>query len=104
MVARIKMNDTVAVISGKDKGKKGAVIAILSKKGKVLVKNVAIVTKHVKPTKKGEVGSIRKEESFIHISNVMPICSACKKACRVNAKLLDNGKKTRICNFCKEIF
>lgn len=104
MIARIKKNDIVQVISGKNKGKEGSVIAILPKKGKVMVKGVAIATHHVKPRRVGERGGIRKEESFISISQLMPVCSSCKKPSRVNVKQLDTGKSARICNRCKEIF
>ena len=104
MVARVRKDDTVMVLSGKDKGKQGSVIAILPKKGKVMVKDVAVMTKHVKARKAGEIAGIRKEESFIDLSNVMPVCSSCKKACRVNSKSLDSGKKVRMCNRCEETF
>lgn len=104
MVARVKKDDMVMVLSGKDKGKQGSVIAILPKKGKVMVKEVAVMTKHVKARKAGEISGIRKEESFIDLSNVMPVCSSCKKACRVNSKSLDSGKRIRVCNRCKETF
>ncbi len=104
MVARIRKDDMVMVLSGKDKGKQGSVIAILPKKGKVIVKDVAVMTKHVKARKAGEIAGIRKEEGFIDLSNVMPVCSSCKKACRVNSKTLDSGKKVRMCNRCEETF
>jgi large subunit ribosomal protein L24 len=104
MIARIKKNDIVHVLSGKNKGKQGAVIAILPKKGQVMVKDVAFVTHHVKSRGAGEAGGIRKEESFIDMSRVMPICSSCKKPSRINATVLDTGKKARACNRCKEIF
>ena len=104
MIGRVKKNDTVLILSGKDKEKKGEVIAIPKKKGKILVKGIALVTRHVKARKAGEFSGIRKEESFINLSNVIPICTSCKKPCRINSKLLDTGKKVRICNRCKEIF
>ncbi len=101
---RVKKNDMVSVVSGKDKGKQGPVIAILPKKGKVMVQGVGIITKHHKARKAGDTGGIKKEESFINIVKVMPICIACKKACRVNTKKLEKGKNVRVCNRCKEIF
>ena len=104
MVARIKKNDTVVVLSGKDKNKQGAIIEILPKKGKVKVKDVAVITRHVKARSATQAGGIKKEESFIDIARVMPICGSCKKACRVNATALDNGKRTRTCNRCKAAF
>jgi large subunit ribosomal protein L24 len=66
----IKKNDTVVVITGKDKGKKGIVIEVLHKKGKVMVKGVAVHTKHAKARKQGETSSIKKQEGYIDVSNV----------------------------------
>ncbi len=104
MVARIKKNDTVLVLSGKDKGKQGAVIKSAPKKGLILVKDVAIMTRHVKAKRAGEVGGIKKEEAYINAAKVMPICTACNKPTRVNVKMLETGKRARMCNRCKEIF
>lgn len=104
MVARIKKNDTVVVLTGKDKGKTGSVIEILPKKGKVVVKGVAVITRHVKARKQGDVPGIKKEESYIDEAKVMPVCTACQKPCRVNSKLLENNKRARVCGRCKEIF
>lgn len=104
MVARIKKNDSVVVLSGKDKGKKGSVLAISPKTGKVLVKDVAVATRHVKAKKQGDVAGIRKEESFIDITRVMPVCTSCNKPCRVGSKALEDGKRVRVCVRCKEIF
>ncbi len=104
MVARIKKNDTVKVISGRDKGKTGAVIQVNPQKGTALVEGVCLVTKHVKPRRTGEQGSIKKEESRIALSKIMPLCTACKKPSRISSKVLETGKKMRICNRCKETF
>ncbi|MEX0849508.1 MAG: 50S ribosomal protein L24 [Candidatus Dependentiae bacterium] len=73
MNSRIKKGDSVYVLTGKDKGKTGSVIAILPKKGKVMVKDVAVVTRHVKARKQGDIPGIKKEERYIDISNVMPV-------------------------------
>lgn len=100
----IKKSDTVQVISGKDKGKQGAILAISRKKGKVMVKGVAIVSKHTKPRKQGEVGGIKERESFIHISKVQPVCSSCNKPTRVGAKMIEGDKRARMCIRCKELF
>lgn len=104
MVARIKKNDTVGVISGKNKGKVGVVIDILPKIGKVMVKGVNVVTKHAKARRSGENSGIKSVEAALPLEKVMPICPSCKKACRVQATTLDNGKLSRICNKCKENF
>lgn len=104
MVARIKKNDTVVVLSGKDKGKKGTVIEVVPKKDKVMVKDVAVVTRHVKARKQGDVAGIKKEERYIKLSMVMPICSSCKTPCRVNTKVIEDNNRVRACNRCEEIF
>jgi large subunit ribosomal protein L24 len=103
MVARIRKNDTVAVLTGKDKNKQGVVLEILSDKNKVLVKNIAIITRHAKARKQGDVSEIKKQESYIDLSNVMLVCNTCRKPSRVNSKLLDTGKRTRVCNRCEQI-
>lgn len=103
-MARIKRDDTVMVISGRDKGKTGTIIEVLPKKKKALVKGIAMVTKHAKPRRQGETGGIKKKESFVWLSILMPICGACGKPCRINIKQLNEGKRVRICNRCKEVF
>ena len=104
MISRIKKNDVVQVLSGKDKGKQGVVTTVLPRESKVLVQNVGVVTKHVKARKAGDIAGIRKEETFIDMAKVMPICSSCKKPSRINSRLLDTGKRVRACNRCEEIF
>lgn len=93
---RIKKNDTVVVITGKDKGKTGPVIEIDRTLNKVKVKGVAVVTRHKRPRRQGEKGGILQEESFIHASNVMLLCPSTKKPCRVGYALGADGKKVRI--------
>ncbi|MFC1894941.1 50S ribosomal protein L24 [Candidatus Dependentiae bacterium] len=105
MLSRIKKNDLVLVISGKDKGKQGSVIDLDKKYDKALVKDIAIVTKHIKAKKSGEKSRISKEESYIPLCKVMPICPSCKKPCKMQVKFLEDGKdKIRICHRCKEAF
>ncbi len=102
MIARIKKNDTVVVLAGKDKGRQGTVIEILPQKDKIMVKGVRVLTKHVKARKQGDVAGIKKQEGYLKISQVMPVCPSCKKPCRIGAKLVDN-KSVRVCHRCKEI-
>ena len=104
MLGRIKKNDSVVVISGRDKGKQGQVIKVDAKKNLVLVKDIGVLTKHVKARRSGEKSRITKEESFINASKVQPMCPSCKKPCRTQVRLLKEGKKTRICHLCKEAF
>lgn len=99
---RIKVNDTVLVITGKDKGKKGTVIELISDKNLVKVKGIAIATKHRKARRQGETSAIKKEESYINLSNVMLISPIDSKPSRVNFKTLEDGTKVRVCNRTKE--
>ena len=100
---RIKKNDTVLVLSGKDKGKKGEVLAVFPKHDEVRVKGVALATKHVKARQQGAVSAIKHEEALIPACKVMPVCPACKKACRFGTKRLESGEAVRVCCSCKEV-
>lgn len=96
--------DTVMVISGKDKGKTGEVLAVYPKKGKVLVKGMNIVSKSEKPSKKNPQGGIIKKEAPIFGSKVMLYCNKCNKVTRISHKILDDGTKVRVCKKCGETF
>ncbi len=102
MLSRIKKNDLVAVISGKDKGKQGRIIAIDPKDRLIKVKDIALVTRHKKARSQDEKGGIMQEEGFIPVSKVMPVCGSCKKACRVRVKFLEDAKSVRVCHRCAE--
>lgn len=104
MLSRVKKDDLVRVITGKNVGNQGVVISVDRKKDRVKVKNIAMVTRHAKPRKQGEKGGIVKEEGFIHVSKVMPICSSCKKPCRMRIKVVGDNKKARSCHRCREVF
>lgn len=103
MLRHVKKNDTVMVLSGRDKGKKGTVIEVAPKKDKVLVSGVCLVTRHIKARRQGETGGIKQEESYIPLSKVMPICTSCSKPCRVNSSVVEN-RRVRVCNRCKAQF
>lgn len=104
MLSRVKKNDMVVVTSGKDKGKQGSVIAIDCKIDKVMVKGIGIVTRHQKARTTKEQGKILREEGFIQLCKVMPICPSCKKACRVRVKFMEGEKKVRVCSHCSGAF
>ena len=95
----IKNGDTVMVISGDEKGKKGKVIGVSPKEGKVIVEGLNVVSKHVKPRKQGEAGGIIDAEGAIYASKVALYCSKCNKGVRVSYKMVD-GKKVRVCAKC----
>jgi len=92
----IKKGDTVIVIAGKDKGKKGKVLSVNPKTNRVIVENVNMVTKHQKPSVKVQQGGIVHKESAIHVSNVLLFDAKAKAGTRVRYKELENGKKVRV--------
>ena len=98
----VKTGDTVVVLSGKDKGKKGKVLAVSPKEGKVIVEKVNIVSKHIKPRRMGEPGGIIKAEGAMYASKVQIVCPRCKQPTRVGHKIYDDGTKSRICVKCGE--
>ncbi|NLJ16988.1 MAG: 50S ribosomal protein L24 [Clostridiales bacterium] len=91
----VKTGDTVMIISGDDKGKKGKVLEVSTKEKKVIVEGCNIVTKHVKPRRQGEVGGLVKAEGAIHACKVLPVDPKTGKPTRVGYKIID-GKKVRV--------
>lgn len=104
MIARIKKEDMVSVIAGKDKGKQGVVLQVNRKEDKALVKGVGIITRHLKARRQGEQSGIVKKESFIPMSKLMPICPRCKAGCRVGVAQSEGAKRIRTCHRCKDGF
>ncbi|NBI30361.1 50S ribosomal protein L24 [Chengkuizengella marina] len=92
----VKKEDTVIVISGKDKGKKGRIIQALPRQNKVLVEGVNLIKKHARPTQDNPQGGIITQEAPIHVSNVMLADPKSGKPTRIGYKVLDNGKKVRV--------
>ena len=93
----VKTGDTVVVLSGKDKGKKGTVLAVSPEERKVIVEKVNMVSKHVKPKRMGEPGGIIKAEGALYADKV------CKKPTRIGHKIFEDGSKGRICRKCGEV-
>lgn len=99
----VKKGDTVVVISGKDKGKKGKVLVALPQEGKVIVEGVNMITKHQKPSQKVQQGGIIHQEAPIFSSKVMLWCDKCKKGVRIGKRILQDETKVRYCKSCGEI-
>ena len=99
----VKTGDTVLIISGKDKGKKGQVMAVSPKEGKVIVEGVNMITKHVKPRRMGEQGGIIKTEAPVYACKVQLVCPKCGKPTRVG-HVIEDGKKLRVCKKCGKSF
>lgn len=98
----VKTGDTVYVRSGKDRGKRGKVLAVSPKEKKVMVEGVNIVSKHVKPRKADQEGGIVKTEGAVYACKVQLVCSKCDKPTRIGHKFNDDGKKCRVCKHCGE--
>ena len=96
----VKRGDTVVMLSGKDKGKKGKILETSPKEQKIIVEGLNMVTKHVKPRKQGDAGGIIKAESAVYACKAMAVCPKCQKATRLGHKLDKDGKKTRSCKHC----
>ncbi len=99
----IRKDDKVKILTGKDKGKIGKVLKVDRKKGRILVENINIVIRHVKPNAKNRQGGMVKSEAAIHTSNVMLMCNKCMSAVRLKMQYLEDGKKVRVCRKCSEI-
>jgi large subunit ribosomal protein L24 len=95
----VKKNDTVVVLSGKDKGKQGKVLSVDPKAGKVVVEKVSVASRHQKPRTQGEEGGIIQKETPIYACKVMTVCPKCNKPTRVAHKM-NGDKKVRVCKHC----
>lgn len=98
----VKKGDMVEVIAGKHRGKRGKVLTVMPKHGKVIVEGVSVVKKHAKPTQKLPQGGIVEKEAAVYSSRVMLVCPKCGKAARVAHGYLEDGTKVRICKNCGE--
>jgi len=102
MLARIKKNDTVMVISGKERGKVGKVLRVLPQENRAIVERLNLVRRHMKPRSPQSPGGIVEKEAPLHLSNIMPMCEKCNAPVRVGVRLLDDGK-FRSCRRCGEL-
>ena len=100
---RIRKDDKVKVISGKDRGKIGKVLNVQRKKSRILVENINMTKRHQKANPQNRQGGIIEQESPIQVANVMLMCNKCMAPIRIKMQHLDDGKKVRICGKCNEI-
>lgn len=99
----IKKEDTVVIVTGKEKGKRGRVLSVMPKANRVVVERVNMVKKHMRPSKQYQQGGIIEKEAPLHRSNVMLVCTKCDKPTRVGNKVLEDGRKLRECKKCGEV-
>ncbi|MFV9691264.1 MAG: 50S ribosomal protein L24 [Desulfobacteria bacterium] len=100
---RIKKNDKVKIIAGKEKGKIGKVLKVIRKSRRLIVENANMVKRHTRAGGPSRQGGIIEKESPLDFSNVMLICDKCMKNIRIKMKELEDGKKVRVCRKCGEI-
>jgi large subunit ribosomal protein L24 len=95
-IAHVRKGDTVMVVAGKERGKKGKVLRVIPEKGRVVVERVNMIKKHQRPTQKVRQGGIIEREGSIHLSNVMLLDPNSDKPTRVGMRALTDGKKVRV--------
>ena len=95
-MSHIRRGDTVAVIAGRERGKRGKVLRVLPGAGRVVVEKVNMMKKHQRPTQKLRQGGIIEREAALSLSNVLLVCGRCDKASRAGIKVLGDGRKVRV--------
>jgi len=100
---KIRKNDTVLVIAGKDRGKKGKVRFAYPKEQRILVEGINFIKRHTRARKQVRQAGIIEREAPIHVSDVMLLCSKCNHPARVGYFSLEDGRKVRICRSCGEV-
>ena len=100
-LARVRKDDTVLVIAGRERGKTGKVLRVLPEANRVVVERINLVKRHLK-ARGNQAGGIIEKEAPLHLSNVQPVCGRCDKPARVGTRRLADGKGVRICRRCGE--
>lgn len=103
MAAKIRQNDTVLVLAGRERGKRGKVAQVFPKQSRVLLEGVNIVKRHARPRGATQPGGIVEKEAPLHLSNVMLVCNKCDHPVRVGFTFLEDGAKVRACRHCGEV-
>jgi large subunit ribosomal protein L24 len=98
---KIKKNDQVLVLAGKDAGARGRVLRVLPEENRALVERVNVIKRHTRPNpNRGIQGGVLEREAPVHLSNLMVICPQCGKPSRLGRKRLEDGRGTRVCKKC----
>ena len=100
----IRRNDSVQVMAGKDRGKTGRVLRVLAEKNRLVVEGINFVKRHTRPNPgRGVKGGILEKEAPLHASNVQLVCPECSAPTRIGHKVLEDGRKVRICRKCEGV-
>jgi len=100
---KLKKDDIVEVIAGREKGKKGKILTLYPGDGKLTVEKLNMLKRHTKPSAQNKQGGIVEKEGRLDISNVLLVCDKCGKGVRIKRKLLEDGKRVRVCVKCGEV-
>ena len=98
----VRRGDTVGVITGRERGKRGKVLRVLTDKGRVVIEHVNMIKRHQRPTQKLRQGGIIEREGALALSNVLLVCGRCDRPVRTGIKILGDGRKARVCKRCGE--
>ncbi len=101
---RVRRDDQVTVLSGKDRGKRGKVLRVFPEEGRVLVEGLNLFKRHMRRSQLNPQGAILSREGRLPLDRVAPICPRCNRGVRVGSKRLEDGTKSRICRRCGEAF
>jgi large subunit ribosomal protein L24 len=100
----IRRNDTVIVIAGRDRGKRGRVLRVVPADNRLLVEGVNIIKRHTRPNPQKNIkGGIVEREAALHASNVQLVCPECGKTTRIGHRILNDGRKVRVCRKCEGV-
>ncbi len=99
-MANVRRGDTVGVIAGRERGKRGKVLRTVTDKNRAVVEKVNMIKKHQRPTQKVRQGGIIEREGALALSNVLLVCSRCDRPVRTGIKVLGDGRNVRVCKRC----
>ena len=99
----VKKDDIVQVVAGRERGKKGKVLALFPEEDRITVEKLNMYKRHMKPTQQNKQGGIVEKEGKLHMSNVLLVCDKCGKGVRVKKKKLEDGNRVRVCMKCGEV-
>jgi large subunit ribosomal protein L24 len=103
-MSRIRKNDNVIVIAGRDRGKRGRVLSVLPVRGRVVVEGVNFIKRHTRPNPQQNIkGGVIEREASLSVANVQLVCPECTEATRIGKKVLEDGRRVRICRKCEGV-
>jgi large subunit ribosomal protein L24 len=102
-VQRLRKDDTVVVIAGKERGKTGKILRVIAEGDRVIIERLNLVKRHTKPRGVQQQGGIVEKEASLDASNVQPLCARCNKPARVGRRRLDDGRSVRVCRRCDDV-